>query len=198
MEPCLYCIWLNTCQLMDSCKWIPYFNLLACTTFALLIELSLSQTRTFYPVDSLPEFPVGEWMSSCVVLSCLPGLTHNRWQQFEGAFKTEKRKCHIYFQERIEGRSGEWNYNHLHLITLEDFEANSAVSHLHLHTEGDWELPACIYQSCCSSLMVFTGEKSGCVGEGRAMYVNYFDFSNILTASHNIFAAKSPEVRQEL
>lgn len=46
--------------------------------------------------------------------------------------------------------------------------------------------------------MVFTGEMSGCVGGGRAMYVNYFDFSNILTASHNIFAAKSPEIWQNL
>lgn len=98
------------------------------------------------------------------------------------------------FTSRREGRSGEQKNSQLHLITLQDFEANPAVSHLHLHKEGDLELPACIYQSCFSSLMVLTGEMSGCVGEGRAMYVNYFDFNNIFTASHNIFAAISPEV----
>lgn len=105
---------------------------------------------------------------------------------------------HLFSRKKKEGRSREWYYDQFHLITLEDSEANPAVSHLHLHKEGDWEQAACIYQSCFSSLMVFTGEMSGCVGEGRAMYVNYFHFSNILTASHNIFAAKSSEVRQNL
>ena len=42
--------------------------------------------------------------------------------------------------------------------------------------------------------MVFTGKMSGCVGEGRAVYVKCFDFSNNLTVSRNIFAGKSPEV----
>lgn len=47
----------------------------------------------------------------------------------------------------------------------EGFEVNDTVINVHLHKEGEWEQPSYIYQSCFSSLMVFTGEMSGGVPE---------------------------------
>ena len=39
--------WLNTCLMMESTEWIPYFALLAQAAFALPINLSWSQPMSF-------------------------------------------------------------------------------------------------------------------------------------------------------
>ena len=73
--------WLNTCLPMRSGEWIPYLALLVHAAFALPIKQSLYQHTSFltFALLIVPPIPPwgGYWVSSCVGLSCPPGLNHN-------------------------------------------------------------------------------------------------------------------------
>jgi len=90
------CVWwspaflemaLNTCLPKWSSERFPCFALLVCTAFALPVKLPLSQTCTFsyfYPSASLSHLIESGWMSRCLVLSCLLGLTHDTDSEWLG------------------------------------------------------------------------------------------------------------------
>ena len=50
--------WLNTCLPIGSGESIPYFALLTCAAFALLIKLSLSQPTSFFTFTLLILSPI--------------------------------------------------------------------------------------------------------------------------------------------
>lgn len=64
---------------------LVWFAFLACVALAFTIKLSLSQQTgfVFYPFSSLPHPTVGGGTSSCVGLSCSPGLNHETWMDFD-------------------------------------------------------------------------------------------------------------------
>lgn len=72
--------WLNTtCLLTGNNELIPHFALLAHAALALPIKLSLCQPLSSRTFTFLILFPIplrGERASSCMVLSCLPGLNY--------------------------------------------------------------------------------------------------------------------------
>lgn len=78
-------VWLNLtfqemAEHLGSSKLTPYCALLASTVFVLHTKLSLSQPMHFLAFTLLILIPIllgGEWVSSCVGLSCLPRLNHN-------------------------------------------------------------------------------------------------------------------------
>lgn len=71
--------WLDMCC---QCTVVNEFPILLYLNARLLLYLlnSLSRSVSFltsYLSDPLPNPAWGEWVCCCVVLSCLPGLTHN-------------------------------------------------------------------------------------------------------------------------
>ena len=62
--------WLNTCLLMGSSEWIPWFALLARAAFAILINLSLLQLTSFLTFTLPVLSPVPLWGSEQVAVWC--------------------------------------------------------------------------------------------------------------------------------
>ena len=75
--------WLNTFLPMGCNELIPWFTLLACIAFTLLIELALSRHTSFLTFTLLLPSPTpleGEWARGCAVFSCHLRLNHDKFQ----------------------------------------------------------------------------------------------------------------------
>lgn len=88
--------WLDICWLVVSNCFLQHFLYLFCFIPLLLIKLSLSQPKEFLTfilliLSSIP-LGLGEQVSSCVWLRCLPWLCNDRCSHFS-FWSQENNKC---------------------------------------------------------------------------------------------------------